>query len=150
VLRIKSLFIVLCLLFCSWEAFSQDLDLSTSEESKLNGSSMTQEQLLKSLSNNVILDLQDIEKCLDITKDSGNIIENSNQTIDSSDNVLNLSIEDEPRIKEYLTNSLTEIPKPKKNISPLGVNFIVGGTCIIFGFASGVAFTVWAINKFTK
>jgi hypothetical protein len=44
---------------------------------------------------------------------------------------------------------MNTFPQTKeKKISPLGVNFIVGGTCIIFGFTGGIAFTLWAIYKY--
>jgi len=142
---------LLSLSFSEVQVSAQDISRNTENGSGSNGSEMTQEELLKSLSNNVILDLQDIEKCLNITKDSENTINNSNQTlnnslqtiadsnqtINSSDNALNLSIEDEQKIKEFLTNTLTEIPEPQKTKRPHRELYLIGG--VFLGIIIGIA-----------
>lgn len=161
-LRIRSYFIVLYLLFCSWEVFSQDSDLSINEESKPNGSLMTQDEVLNFAVNMLQMNSEGFENSENIIQNSDETLNNSDESTNQSDQIMtdseiitqnsdeNLILSENASLK--LSESLTniELPEPEKKISPLGINFIVGGTCILVGFGGGIAFTIWAINKFVK
>jgi hypothetical protein len=143
-------------------AFSQDLDLNTSEESKLNGSSMTQDEVLNFVVNTLQMNSEEFENSENIIQNSDETLNNSDESTNQSDQIitdseiitqnsdgsLKLSEEESLKLSESLMNTFPQTKE--KKISPLGVNFIVGGTCIVIGFAGGVAFTVWAVNKFSK